>query len=127
MEPKLTQRQKKINRLLQKIFSQYFLEISKKEAVASLIIGVSNVRVTVDSSLAKIYLSVFPTDYGQPMIDKLEKNRAQIKYDMVKKYGRQMKRFPDIHFYLDDTLDYIQDIEQAIFRNQKSDISEESI
>ncbi|MCY3999010.1 MAG: ribosome-binding factor A [Flavobacteriaceae bacterium] len=127
MEPKLTQRQKKINRLLQKTFSQYFLEVSKKESVSRLIISVSNVRVTADGSLAKIYLSVFPTDNGQSMIDQLEKNRAQIKYDMVKRYGKQMKRFPDIHFYLDDTLDYIQGIEQAIFRNQNSGISEELI
>ncbi|MCY4216617.1 MAG: ribosome-binding factor A [Flavobacteriaceae bacterium] len=127
MEPKLTQRQKKINRLLQKTFSQYFLEISKKESVSRLIISVSNVRVTADGSLAKIYLSVFPTDNGQSMIDQLEKKRAQIKYDVVKRYGKQMKRFPDIHFYLDDTLDYIQGIEQAIFRNQNSGISEELI
>lgn len=125
MEPKFTQRQKKINRLLQKTFSQYFLGISKKETFSRLIISVTNVRVTTDGSLAKIYLSVFPTNNGRTIIDELEKKRTQIRYEMVKKYGKQMKRFPDIHFYLDDTLDYIQGIEHAISRNQKSDIPEE--
>ncbi|MCY4215810.1 MAG: ribosome-binding factor A, partial [Flavobacteriaceae bacterium] len=95
------------------------------ENISGLMISVTNVRVTADGSLAKVYLSVFPEDNGLSIIDKLEKNRIQIRYEMVKNYAKQMKRFPEIHFYLDDTLDYIQGIEQAISRNHKIEVPNE--
>ena len=125
MEPKFTQRQKKINRLLQKKLSQYFLEIAQREKIPGLIISVTNVRVTKDLSIAKVYLSVFPSEKGQLIMENLEKNASRIKYETAQRFGKEIKRIPYIHFCLDDTLDYIQSIDKAISDSKDSGIPEE--
>ena len=78
------------------------------------IISVTKVRVTVDLSLAKVYLSVFPNDKAANVLDALQKNSPLIKHDLSQLTRHQLRRVPELNFYLDDSLEYIDQIERSL-------------
>ena len=78
------------------------------------IISVTKVRVTVDLSLAKVYLSVFPNDKAANVLDALQKNSLLIKHDLSQLTRHQLRRVPELNFYLDDSLEYIDQIERSL-------------
>lgn len=107
-------RQKKIGTLLQQEVAQLLQAAVRQQGVANLIVSVTKVRVTVDLSLAKVYLSIFPSNKAEYSLNALKENRYQLKHDLSQRLKNQLRRIPDLSFYLDDSLDYIEAIEKDL-------------
>ena len=107
-------RQKKIGTLLQQEVALLLQAAVRQQGVANLIVSVTKVNVTIDLSLAKIYLSVFPSDKAEYYLNALKENRYQLKHDLSQKLKHQLRRVPELAFYKDDSLDYIEAIEKDL-------------
>lgn len=110
-------RQAKISRLLQKELSEIFRQQTAK--THGVIISVSQVRVSPDLSIARAYLSVFPSDKGQEMIDNINRNARTIRYELAQKVRFQLRKTPELTFHLDDSLDYIEKIDALLDADKK--------
>ena len=108
-----TIRQQKIARLLQKEIGEIF---TKKEVSFSktMMISVTQVRVTPDLGLAKVYLSLFPTTDKKEVIKDIQDKSRELRYILGKRVGQQLRHTPDLQFYLDDSFDYAEKIDQLL-------------
>ena len=109
-----TNRQKKIGTLLQKDLEDILQGEVRKNSISNLLISVSKVNVTSDLSIAKVYLSIFPSDKGQELLTAIKTNAPLIKHDLAQRVRQQLRRVPELIFYLDDSLDYIEKIDHAL-------------
>lgn len=107
-----TTRQQKIARMLQKEMSEIFLQYARE--LRGILITVSNVRVSTDLSIARIYLSVFPSEKAQEIISGIEEKNKAIRYELGKKVRHQLRIIPELYFHLDDSLDYIDNIDKLL-------------
>ena len=107
-----TTRQQKINRLIQKEISEVFLKDTRQ--MRNILVSVSGVRVTPDLGLAKVYLSIFPSDKGKELLKNIKENTKSIRYDLGQRVGKQLRIIPELAFYLDDSLDYVENIEKIL-------------
>ena len=105
-------RLEKIARLIQKELSEIFrLETAKTRGT---LVSVSTVRVSPDLSIARIYLSVFPSDQGAAVVKNVNDNEKQVRYNLAQRVRYQLRRTPELVFYLDDSLDYIEHIDELL-------------
>ena len=72
------------------------------------------VRVAPDFSVAKVYLSIFPSDKAGERLEQLQGNASKIKFDLSKIVKNQLRKVPALSFYLDDSLDHIDEIDESI-------------
>ena len=107
-------RQKKIAGVLQKDLAAVLQNAVSSSALRGTIVSVTKVRVTVDLSLAKVYLSVFPVDKSAIVIDEVKASQSQIKHELAQLTKHQLRRMPSLEFYLDDSLDYIDKIDRSL-------------
>ena len=109
-----TNRQKKIGALLQTDLVDILQGEIRKNSISNLIISVSKVNVTSDLSIAKVYLSVFPSEKGPELLAAIKSNAPLIKHDLSQRVKLQLRRVPNLIFFIDDSLDYIQKIDNAL-------------
>ena len=107
-------RQQKIAALLQQEIAQLLQGAIRKEGVSNLIVSVTKVSVTVDLSIAKVYLSLFPQKEASLWLEGIQSNAFQVKHDLAQLLKNELRRIPDLQFYLDDSLDYIEQIDAAL-------------
>lgn len=107
-----TTRQAKIARLLQKELSEIFRQQTAK--AHGVIISVSAVRVSPDLSTARAYLSVFPSEKGAEMLESINHSAKTIRYELAQKVRYQLRKTPELTFYLDDSLDYLENIDNLL-------------
>lgn len=107
-----TTRQQKINRLIQKEISEIFQGETRQ--MNGVIISVSIVRVSPDLGLAKIYLSIFPSDKGEELLANIKTNTKSLRYALGQRVGKQLRVIPELAFYLDDSLDYLDNINKLL-------------
>ena len=107
-----TTRQAKIARLLQKELSEIFRQQTAKSH--GVLVSVSAVRVSPDLSIAKVYLSIFPTDKSQQLRESITASAKTIRYELAQKVRFQLRKCPDLAFYIDDSLDYIENIDNLL-------------
>ena len=105
-------RQNKVARLLQKELGQIFLQES--HLFGSKMITVTVVRVTPDLGLANIYLSVFNPGKESDPISEIQEHIGRIKNELGKKIRHQLRIMPELHFHLDDSLDYADNIDRLL-------------
>ena len=107
-----TTRQNKISRLLQKELSEIFLAQTRK--THGTIVSVSIVRISPDLSIAKVYLSVFPSEKAQATIESVNASAREIRYELAQKVRFQLRKIPELSFFIDDSLDYIEHIDNIL-------------
>jgi len=105
-------RQNKVARLLQKEIGQIFLQES--HLFSSKMITVTMVRVTPDLGIAKIYISVFNPGEESDPISEIQENIGRIKNELGKRIRHQLRIMPELHFHLDDSLDYADNIDRLL-------------
>lgn len=105
-------RQAKIARLIQKELSEIFRRETAK--IHGVIVSVSAVRVSPDLSIARAYLSVFPSDKGEEMLASINRSAKSIRYELAQKVRYQLRKTPELSFFIDDSLDYIQNIDNLL-------------
>lgn len=106
-------RQQKVARLLQKEIGEIFTK--KEVAIANnLMVSVTQVRVSPDLGIAKSYLSLFPAKDKEEVLQKIRSQASEIRYLLGKRVGQQLRHVPELHFYLDDSFDYAEKIDQLL-------------
>ena len=109
-----TQRQKKIATVIQKDIVDILQRAAIDGGLRGTIISVSKVSVTSDLSIAKIYLSIFPGKGSGALIEGIKSNKPLIKHELAQRTRNQLRRVPELLFFLDDSLDYIENIEKSL-------------
>lgn len=105
-------RQAKISRLIQKELSEIFRQQTAK--THGILVSVSQVRVSPDLSIGRAYLSVFPPDKGAEMLENINRQAKTIRYELAQKVRFQLRKTPELTFHLDDSLDYIENIDRLL-------------
>ena len=107
-----TTRQNKIGRLLQKELSDIFLLYARN--LQGVLITVSSVHVSADLSIMHANLSIFPTDKAQEVLKGIIEKTSVIRFELGNKVRHQLRIVPALHFHIDDTLDYLDRIDELL-------------
>ncbi|GIM51321.1 ribosome-binding factor A [Capnocytophaga cynodegmi] len=107
-------RQKKIAGIIQEELAKILQWSIRDAGQHNLLISVTKVNITVDLSVAKVYLSVFPEEKAPEILKGLISNTPMIKHELSQITKNQFRRMPDLLFYVDDSLQYIEGIEKSL-------------
>jgi ribosome-binding factor A len=105
-------RQNKIARLLQKELSVIFQEQTR--AMHGVMVSVTRVKISPDLSICTAYLSIFPSERGEELLNNIEKSSQQIRYNLGQRVRHQLRIVPELRFFIDDSLDYIERIDELL-------------
>lgn len=108
-----SQRQKKVARQVQRDLGEMFQRSSSSFA-PGVMFTVTAVRITADLSLARVYLSLFPAKDPNEIIAKVNDHAGELRYELGKRVRHQLRVVPELQFFLDDSLDYIENIENKL-------------
>jgi ribosome-binding factor A len=108
-----TTRQQKMARLLQKEMGDIF-EIDMRRLFPGAMITITKVNVTKDLSIARFYLSIFALKGKKTPLEEIRKHIPELKYKLGNQIRRQVRIIPQIEFFEDDSLDYIENLEKLI-------------
>ena len=105
-------RQAKISRLLQKELAQIFQGQTRR--MHGMMVSVTRVKISPDLSICTAYLSVFPSEKGEEIINNVNANEKTIRYELGTKVRHQLRIIPELRFFIDDSLDYIDHIDELL-------------
>ena len=105
-------RQNKIARLLQKELSQIFQEQTR--SLHGVMVSVTRVKISPDLSICTAYLSIFPSEKGEEMLNNITTHEKQIRYELGTRVRNQLRIIPELRFFIDDSLDYIDRIDELL-------------
>ncbi|MFV0470797.1 MAG: 30S ribosome-binding factor RbfA [Paludibacteraceae bacterium] len=108
----VTTRQQKISRLLEKELGEIFLLYAKK--MHGVLITVTEVKISPDLGIAHTYISVFPKDKKEETIKGVETDKKTVRYELGKRVKNQLRLIPELHFHLDESLDYLENIDSLL-------------
>ena len=108
-----SQRQQKVARLLQKEMGDY-LQQNGREILPGKLITVTVVRVSPDLGVAKVYLSIFPLKEDEEPLEAIQSQATKIRHEIGQKIRNQLRAVPEFVYYLDDSLDYIDKIDNLL-------------
>lgn len=109
-----TQRQKKIAGIIQKDMAEVLQRAATDGGLKGTLISVSKVYITTDLSIAKVYVSIFPNDRASELLEGMKSNEPLIKHELAQRTRNQLRRVPNLTFFIDDSLDYIDGIEKSL-------------
>ncbi|WP_085537537.1 30S ribosome-binding factor RbfA [Massilibacteroides vaginae] len=102
----------KIERLIQKELGDIFQK--QTQGMPGTLISVSAVRVSPDLSIARAYLSIFPSAKGPELLEAIRANTKAVRYDLGQRVRMQLRKIPELSFFIDDSLDYIEKIDNLL-------------
>ena len=105
-------RQNRIARLLQKELSLIFQ--AQTRSMHGVMVSVTNTKISPDLSICTAYLNIFPSEKGQEIITNVNKNASQIRYELGTRVRNQLRIIPELRFHIDDSLDYIENIDRLL-------------
>lgn len=105
-------RQNKVARLFQKELSLIFQ--SQTRAMHGTMVSVTRCKVSPDLGICTAYLSVFPSDKGEEILANIRANDKNVRYELGKKIGKQVRIVPGLRFFIDDSLDYLERIDELL-------------
>lgn len=106
-------RQSKIESAIQRTIAD-FLQKNKSEICLNALVTVTTVRVTADLSIAKIYLSIFSLKEDKTkVLECIEEHNSQVRYEVGARL-KNMRKIPELRFYIDDSLDYAMEIDRLL-------------
>lgn len=106
-------RQNKISRLVQREMSEIF-QREVREVVKGTMVSVTSVKVTPDLAIAKMYLSIFPSEHKTDVFNSIKAANTQIRYLLGQRVGKQLRVIPELQFFIDDSLDYLENIDRLL-------------
>lgn len=105
-------RQARICRLLQKELSLIFQ--GQTRMMHGVMVSVTRVKISPDLSICTAYLSVFPSDRAEEIVDNIRKNDKSVRYELGTRVRNQLRIIPELRFFVDDSLDYIERIDELL-------------
>ncbi|OQD44297.1 ribosome-binding factor A [Croceivirga radicis] len=109
-----SQRQRKIAGIIQQDIAEVLQRAATDGGLKGTLISVSKVTITTDLSIAKVYVSIFPSKNADELLEGIKSNEPLIKHELAQRTKNQLRRVPNLIFYKDDSLDYIDGIEQSL-------------
>jgi len=109
-------RLQKINRLVQKELSELFRQQTAK--THGTLVTVSSVRVSSDLSVANVRLSIFPSEHAADIMTNINASASTLRYNLSQRVRYQLRRCPELKFHLDDSLDYIDHIDELLAQDK---------
>ncbi len=106
-------RQQKVGRQLQRDIAEIIRE-KGMSAFGGAMVSVTSVRVTPDLSVAKVHLSIFPSNKSEDVLKLVGENQKSIRGELGKRVSKQLRIVPELIFYLDDSLDYVERIDELL-------------
>ena len=107
-------RQNRIARLLQKELAEIFQSQTRK--THGVLVSVTRVKVSPDLSICTAYLSIFPSEKGEEILANINASNKAIRYELGTRVRNQLRIIPELRFFIDDSLDYIEHIDQLLKR-----------
>ena len=108
-----TTRQQKVGKLLQREMGEIF-QREGQSVGRGMLLTVTLVRVSPDLGLARVYLSVFPSTNAEAVLKEVKQRTSIYRNELGKKIRHQVRVIPELNFYLDDSLDYIDKIDDLL-------------
>lgn len=105
-------RQNRISRLLQKELAEIFQ--SQTRQMHGILVSVTRVRISPDLSICTAYLSIFPSEKGKELMQNITRNEKSIRYELGQRVRNQLRIIPELRFFIDDSLDYIDHIDELL-------------
>lgn len=105
-------RQNRIARLLQKELSLIFQ--SQTRQMRGMMVSVTRAKVSPDLSVCTAYLSVFPPEKGAETLKNITANEKSVRFELGRRVGKQLRIIPELRFFLDDSLDYLEHIDELL-------------
>ena len=105
-------RQNRISRLLQKELAEIFQ--SQTRQMHGILVSVTRVRISPDLSICTAYLSIFPPEKGKELLQNITRNEKSIRYELGQRVRNQLRIIPELRFFIDDSLDYIDHIDELL-------------
>lgn len=109
-----TQRQKKIAGVIQEDIVDILQRAAKDGGLQGTLISVTKVKVTTDLSIAKVYISIFPNKQATELMEGIKSNQPLIKHELAQRTRNQLRRVPELLFYWDDSIEYMDNIEKSL-------------
>ena len=119
-----TTRQNKIARLIQKDLSNIFQAQTRQ--TRGILISVSVVRISPDLSVARAYLSIFPSEKAAEILENINAHASQIRYELGTLERHQLRIIPELKFFIDDSLDYVDNIDRLLKKGSAESKEEKS-
>jgi ribosome-binding factor A len=107
-----TTRQNKVARLIQKELSDMFRR--QTQSMKGTLVSVSACRISPDMSVCRAYLSVFPSERSEEIVANVNQNMKTIRYELGKRVRMQLRIIPELKFFVDDSLDYVENIDRLL-------------
>ena len=105
-------RQNRISRLLQKELAEIFqLQTRQMHGV---LVSVTRVRISPDLSICTAYLSIFPAEKAEEILNNITRNEKSIRFELGQRVRNQLRIIPELRFFIDDSLDYIDHIDELL-------------
>ena len=98
--------------MIKKELSEIFLLQTK--SMTGVLVSVSAVRISPDMSIARVYLSVFPSERSQEIVKNINDNMKSIRYELGTRVRHQLRIIPELKFFVDDSLDYAERIDELL-------------
>ena len=105
-------RQNRISRLLQKELASIFQ--TQTRMMHGVLVSVTRVKVSPDLSICTAYLSIFPSEKGDELLKNINANEKTIRYELGQRVHNQLRIIPELRFYIDDSLDYLERIDELL-------------
>lgn len=105
-------RQNRISRLLQKELAEIFQ--SQTRQMHGILVSVTRVRISPELSICTAYLSIFPSEKGKELLQNITRNEKSIRYELGQRVRNQLRIIPELRFFIDDSLDYIDHIDELL-------------
>ena len=105
-------RQNRISRLLQKELASIFQ--SQTRMLHGVLVSVTRVKVSPDLSICTAYLSIFPSDKAEELLNNINANDKTIRYELGQRTHNQLRSIPELRFFIDDSLDYLDRIDHLL-------------
>jgi ribosome-binding factor A len=106
-------RQKKVSRQLLKDLSE-ILQLKGRDLIGTSLVSVTVVRISPDLSIARVYISVFGAEDKEVLLTKMNQQSYAIRKKLGERIRNQMRKVPELKFFLDDSVDYSQQIEDLL-------------
>jgi len=107
-----TTRQEKISRMLQKELGEIFLLYARE--LQGTLITVTGVRISPDLGIAHTHLSIFPSNKTTDVLKKVNVDNKAIRFELGKRVRNQLRIVPALYFHVDDSLDYLENIDNLL-------------
>jgi ribosome-binding factor A len=113
-------RQQKVARLVQRELADYFIRHGR-DFVKGGMVSVTQVRVSPDLSIARVYLSLMGGGSAEESLQRIEESKSKIRYSVGQSLGKSLRIVPDLHFFHDDSAAYADRIEQLLSKTRKNE------